>query len=179
MLLLPVIGFANPAATDLVSKIVPITSPVPSWKANRSALALSTNASNETNYTRNKLDFFLTDSIKNHPKRFYTTTFNCVGSIYGVVEFSKFDHELRNKKLTIEWVNPDRNVELSSHRLTYQEQGSKAFRWGGMTLSRPTAGSIFSAFDPIAGMERFIGPWRVRVLIDNKVVVDEGFEVRC
>ena len=170
-----------PTTAKLPSKIFPLTTPVPVVNSSIALFSQKSlaNPPHEEDSSHRETAFYLTNLIDKTPKFSDKGVFDCVGTIHAVVKFGSSNLSFRNQALVITWINPDGEEELSTSRLKYAEQGSEAFRWAGITLSRPQAGNLFSLIDPLAGMERFIGEWKVRVKVNRKSIGEKAFVVQC
>lgn len=124
-------------------------------------------------------EFYFSDYIDDIPEQSEQGAFDCVGGIYAVLKFPASDHNLRNMKMVVEWINPAGDLELTDEQAKYAEQNGTAYRWGGMILKRPQGGGLFSLLDHSAGMERFIGKWQVNVILDGLRLPTQSLRVEC
>lgn len=122
---------------------------------------------------------FLTEDVETFPRVIKQGVFDCVGSIYLGISFSKNNHDLRNSAMQVRWFNPDGDLEMVSKHPDYASFSTEAFRWVGITLHRPQGGGLFSLLDHSAGMERFIGKWNAEVWIAGEQFKALSFEVQC
>ena len=122
---------------------------------------------------------FFTDERAAIPLESNKASFDCVGTIYTVIKLSQDDHDLRNTRIWLQWINPLGKTELLSTKLKYAEDSLNAYRWASMLLSRPPGGGLFSLLDHSAGMERFIGDWQVVVHVGDKELPPQNFTIEC
>jgi hypothetical protein len=51
--------------------------------------------------------------------------------------------------------------------------------WVWLKLHRPPEAALVQFMDPSAGMDEFVGEWRVEVLVDGRVIEQKKFNVIC
>ena len=129
--------------------------------------------------SRSGITLYVTSDLSDTPEYFAEKTFDCVGKIRVAAKFDKNNSAFRNQRFWVRWVNPDGETELMSTKLNHSERGQYAIRWGGMVLSRPQGGGLFSLLDPSAGMERFIGDWTVILYVGSEEYTRENFLIEC
>ncbi|MEO0367839.1 MAG: hypothetical protein AAF197_03530 [Pseudomonadota bacterium] len=175
------------AASTLVSRVQPTedTSEVMAVFSDTSSLASDLSVTQDQNPGRaaisgsDEYDIYFSDRINDLPVDSGKMTFDCVGQIYAVLRFSSSNHEIRNQRMVVEWINPQGELEITDRQAEYGEEGGVAYRWGGISLMRPRGGGLFSFVEPSAGMERFIGTWRVNINLDDHRLPTQSIRVEC
>ena len=130
-----------------------------------------------------KVEVFVTNLMGDVPQVTNDRVYDCVGKLKAGVRYTK-EHSWigdSNTKLTIAWVNPSGQTELSNSLNSSGRSGGYFYNWAGMSLSRPSVqglDALLREVDPSAGMERFIGVWKAIIHIgsEKKVI---PFELTC
>ena len=110
------------------------------------------------------------------PTEVRQTEFLCTNQIYTVVELEEYAegaHQLRAR-----WFTPSGDL---SHGTKYDFTVLNPLErvWAWLKLHRENGAGLLRMIDPSAGMEAFIGEWKVRIDIDNAFVGEALFEVLC
>jgi hypothetical protein len=110
------------------------------------------------------------------PQFRFQETFTCSDSVFVVVDISEYPAGLH--QLGIRWVDPsDTQREYSEYQ--FRLIGDRERVWGWIKLHRASGAGVLRWLDSSAGMEEFIGQWRVKVEIDGQPVGEAGFQVLC
>lgn len=104
------------------------------------------------------------------------TSFDCTDKIFVVAELTHFK---RGKhQLSVRWVDPaDQVRETTDYPFFVQQDKTRIWAW--LSLSRGAGAGILQWLDPAAGLEEFVGPWRVTLAVDGKRLHENEFEVDC
>ncbi len=102
--------------------------------------------------------------------------FDCSDKIYSVVElrnYKKGRHEL-----SVRWIDPnDTTRENTQYPFHVLQEDVKLWAW--LSLSRARGAGMLQWLNPAAGLEEFIGPWKIEVRIDGNKIATKSFEVSC
>ena len=102
--------------------------------------------------------------------------FYCTDQIFAVVELDNYaigDHNLQ-----VSWFTPAGELtERTRYKFLVLNDHERIWAW--LKLHRETGAGVLRLIDPAAGMQQFIGSWRVSIEIDNTPVGSVGFEVIC
>ena len=102
--------------------------------------------------------------------------FDCEDKIHTVIELSNF--KPGKHSLSVVWTDPSStDRERTEYDFHVREQNTRLWTW--LTLSRANGAGMLQWINPAAGLEEFIGPWKVVVRIDNKEIETKKFEVSC
>lgn len=110
------------------------------------------------------------------PTKDAKTRFDCSDKIYTVVELSNYP--LGKHQISVLWLDPH-NSTRENTEYPFNIRSDTTRLWAWLSLSRGTGAGMLQWIDPAAGLEDFIGPWSVKVLIDGKQIAKETFEVSC
>lgn len=104
------------------------------------------------------------------------TEFSCHDKIFAVIEIgglSKHKH-----KLDAVWRDPvGKDREHTAYEFT--AHGGTARLWVWLKLHRSMEAAVVAFMNPSAGMDEFIGEWKLRVAIDDKPIDVKSFSVLC
>ena len=104
------------------------------------------------------------------------TQFDCSDKIFTVVELNEFAKG--KHQVAVRWIDPhDTTRENTRYPFNVHHQETRIWAW--LSLSRGVGAGMMQWIDPSAGMEDFIGPWTVEVLVDGKKIGGGNFEVSC
>jgi len=93
--------------------------------------------------------------------------FDCLDKIYSVVELTNY--QKGSYHLAIHWVDPTGDIrERTQYEFLVREQETRL--WGWLSLSRAKGAGMLTWINPAAGLEEFVGEWRVEIRIDNKKI---------
>lgn len=120
--------------------------------------------------------YFTAHSEEKIPSVEPMSAFDCSEMIYSVAHFGSL--ERGRYDFEVVWNDPTgkqrEKTEFSFHTL-----GGEKRVWAWIKLHRPTGSSFFSFFDPTAGMEDFIGQWKILFRLNGKKVAQKSFTVDC
>lgn len=102
--------------------------------------------------------------------------FDCSDKIYTVVELGKFPKG--KHQVSVRWIDPHDETRENT-RYQFHVHGEQTRIWAWLSLSRGVGAGMLQWIDPSAGLEDFIGPWTVHVMIDGKRLGGGKFEVSC
>ncbi|MEO0367702.1 MAG: hypothetical protein AAF197_02835 [Pseudomonadota bacterium] len=103
--------------------------------------------------------------------------YDCSEKIYSVAQLS--DYAPGNYHYSVKWIDPTQNVrEHTKYDFGVPPTGNTKV-WAWLSLSRAPGAKMISWLNPAAGLEEFVGTWKVEVKIDNKLVASNSFEVTC
>ncbi|MBI5643552.1 MAG: hypothetical protein HY954_08785 [Deltaproteobacteria bacterium] len=76
------------------------------------------------------------------------------------------------------WINPEgKRQQYSRQEFTVGKKPVDVWVW--LEFNPASGGRLFSSIDPSAGMGQFVGNWRVRVYLDEKLIEEKDFMVAC
>lgn len=102
--------------------------------------------------------------------------FNCTDKVYSVVELHDYPRD--RYQLSVRWFDPAGTVrEHTRYDFTVREPSTRLWAW--LSLSRGFGGGMLQFINPAAGLEDFIGIWKIEVNINGKNIGDGSFEVSC
>lgn len=106
------------------------------------------------------------------------TDFDCTDQIFTTVELNNYPKG--KYQLSISWIDPNDDVRENT-RYPFHVNNSKSITklWAWLSLSRAKGAGVLAWMNPAAGLEEFIGQWKVEVRVDNKLVNTGNFVVRC
>lgn len=104
--------------------------------------------------------------------------FDCTDQIFTTVELNNYTKG--KYQLSISWIDPNDDVRENT-RYPFQVNSSKRITklWAWLSLSRAKGAGVLAWINPAAGLEEFIGQWKVEVRVDNELVNTGNFVVRC
>jgi len=102
--------------------------------------------------------------------------FSCSDTIYTVVEFQNLSRE--RHEIEVIWRDPNgKTREHTRYPFVAFRETERVWAW--LRLHRPTGANVLSVIDSAAGMQEFIGEWSVKVVVDNRLVGKDRFNVLC
>jgi len=102
--------------------------------------------------------------------------FDCNDKIFTVVELSNYPK--KEFQLSVKWINPEGDVqEHTQYPFTVHNDFTRVWAW--LSLSRATGAGMLQFINPAAGMEEFVGEWKVQISLNNKRVAEDKFVVLC
>lgn len=132
-------------------------------------------AGNRSLEKSHKVYFSLVDEFGG-PKKEAKERFDCSDQIYTVAELSNYPKG--EYQLTVVWKDPNDSVrEKTSYPFNVHSAETRIWAW--LTLSRATGAGLIQWIDPAAGLESFIGIWKIEVLINGKRISKKTFDVSC
>ena len=105
--------------------------------------------------------------------------FDCSDMVYAVIKSNETSvRAAKNHELVVNWINPAKKLEQET-RYTFSSFGKDTFVWAWLRLSAPAGAAFGRIFDPAFGMAKFIGDWRVEIIIDDDKIATHHFNVLC
>lgn len=103
-------------------------------------------------------------------------TFNCDDKIYAVINFQRYETAMYD--IRVNWIDPlDKEREVTD--FPYFVNSDNIYAWSSLSLHRGAGAGMLQWINPAAGMEEFIGEWKIRVYINNEFTKEENFEIVC
>ena len=103
-------------------------------------------------------------------------TFECEQVVYTVIEMS--DVSLGSHQLEILWFDPSQtNRETTRYGFTVSSPQERIWAW--LKLHRASGSGMLKWLDSSAGLEEFIGDWRVEVKVNGRDIGGTSFRVIC
>ena len=110
------------------------------------------------------------------PKKNKKEVFECTEKIYSVLELS--DYPVGTYQLSVAWIDPALDVrERTEYEFRVRESETRLWAW--LTLSRATGAGLLQWINPAAGLEEFVGGWRIEVSVNDQKLASSDFEVVC
>ena len=105
--------------------------------------------------------------------------FDCSDMVYAVIKSNETTIRVaQNHDLVVNWINPANKLEQET-RYDFSSYGKDTLVWAWLRLSAPAGAAFGRIFDPSFGMAKFIGDWRVEIIIDGEKVATHQFNVLC
>lgn len=102
--------------------------------------------------------------------------FSCSDKIFTVIELNNLPRTQYD--LAIVWKDPSNNErERTEHTFTVARDETRLWSW--LSLSPSEGAAMIQWINPAAGLEEFVGPWTVDILINNRKISSKSFEVIC
>lgn len=102
--------------------------------------------------------------------------FSCTDQVYAVIELNDYiggDHQL-----SVQWISPSgEQRELTKYGFSVMNNKERIWAW--LKLHRASGSGMMQWLDSSAGMEEFIGDWKISISIDDVPVGESSFEVLC
>lgn len=139
------------------------------------ALATRTAEQNEIPEQSHKI--YLSDADEHgFPKKAEKEVFECTEKIYSVLELS--DYPVGTYQLSVAWIDPALDVrERTEYEFRVRESETRLWAW--LTLSRATGASLLQWINPAAGLEEFVGGWKIEVSVNDQKLASSDFQVVC
>ena len=103
-------------------------------------------------------------------------SFNCTENIHAVVEFQ--DISVGQHELRVRWFAPSgKKREDTSHKFWAAQETERVWSW--LKLHRETGAGLLRWVVPSAGMDEFIGEWKVSLDLDGVYLGESRFNVLC
>lgn len=136
-----------------------------------------TNAENDSQETpKATLRFALPDQ-HGFPLDEKQESFDCLDKIYSVTELTKFSKGKHN--VEFKWIEPSGSTrERTVYDFWIRDKPSTKL-WAWIEFSRARGAGMIQWLNPAAGLEEFIGNWKLELLIDGKKVNSGNFDVSC
>jgi hypothetical protein len=102
--------------------------------------------------------------------------FSCTDQVYAVIELD--DYTSGDHQLSVKWISP------AGEQREHTKYGFSVFKdqeriWAWLKLHRASGTGMMQWLDSSAGMEEFIGDWKIAISIDDVPVGESIFEVLC
>lgn len=114
-------------------------------------------------------------------RRSKSDQFACDDTIYLFLESS--DQALGDEILEVTWINTGSEVRhQTSNVFRRKAHGSRFWSWSGIAFSaadRGPFGAIVGFLDPVAGREKFIGPWKITATVSDRYEKKVDMTVFC
>ena len=120
--------------------------------------------------------FFTLENENQLPSDKPINEFDCSDKVYSVMKLKGLQQG--KHLLTILWHGPDEEVRERTE-FTIFAKGEEVKQWAWLKLHRAFGASMLQLLNPAAGMEEFIGDWRVDVKIDDQLIINKSFKVIC
>lgn len=122
--------------------------------------------------------YYSLGSENNVPLTNPLTDFACTEPIFTTVELNNYPKG--KYQLSIRWIDPNDDVRENT-RYPFKVSDTKRITklWAWLSLSRAKGAGVLAWMNPAAGLEEFIGLWKVEVRVDNKLINTGNFVVRC
>ncbi|MBI5874563.1 MAG: hypothetical protein HZB81_01735 [Deltaproteobacteria bacterium] len=101
-----------------------------------------------------------------------TNQFSCRSRVYADFVFK--EKKSGNHMIEAIWIRPDGKRQEHTR---YESAGNRAWLW--LELHPSFGGKLFGAIDQSAGMDEFIGEWKLKVYLDGKFLERKSFYVIC
>jgi hypothetical protein len=110
------------------------------------------------------------------PDRSAREHFSCTDQVYAVIELD--DYSDGEHQLSVKWISPaGEQRELTRYGFSVFNKEERIWAW--IKLHRASGAGMMQWLDPSAGMEEFIGNWKISIAIDDVLVGESSFEVLC
>lgn len=110
------------------------------------------------------------------PEFRFQGTFACTDNVFVVIDI--LDYPPGMHQLGVRWTDPS-GTQREFTRHEFRVVGKEEQIWAWIKLSRAPGAGMLRWLDSSAGMEEFIGQWKVRVELDEQHVGELEFEVIC
>jgi len=126
-------------------------------------------------------ELYLSTQAGESYRRSKTSQFGCDDTIYLFLESS--DQALADEILEVTWVNTESEVRhRTSKEFRRKAHGSRFWSWSGIAFSAADSGlfgAIVGFLDPVAGREKFIGPWEITATVTGRYEKKMDMTVFC
>lgn len=110
------------------------------------------------------------------PSNEHNSEFGCGDRIYAVIKangLAKSQHLLEAI-----WRDPQgKDREHTRYPFVVRYEQERIWVW--LKLHRPPEAALVQFMNPSAGMDEFVGEWRVKVLVDGRLIDQKKFTVIC
>lgn len=120
--------------------------------------------------------YFAVADKYNRPLNEKKQSFACSDKIFTVVELSNYP--LKDYQLSVRWYDPANKLRENT-QYPFSISKEKTRLWAWLSLSRGAGAGMWQWINPAAGLEDFIGPWKVEVYINDKKIESKEFSVDC
>ena len=110
------------------------------------------------------------------PDRSARERFSCTDQVYAVIELD--DYTSGEHQLSVKWISPA-GAQREHTRYGFSVFNSEERIWAWLKLHRASGAGMMQWLDSSAGMEEFIGNWKISISIDDVPVGESSFEVLC
>ncbi len=102
--------------------------------------------------------------------------FGCSDRIYAVIKANG----LAKKQHLLEAIWRDPHGKDREHtRYPFVVRHDQERIWVWLKLHRPSEAALVQFMNPSAGMDEFVGEWRIKVLVDGQLIDQKNFNVIC
>ena len=142
-----------------------------------SSSALANRAAESNTISEQSHKVYLSDADEHgFPKKDKKDVFECTEKIYSVLELS--DYPVGTYQLSVAWIDPALDVrERTEYEFRVRESETRLWAW--LTLSRATGASLLQWINPAAGLEEFVGGWKIEVSVNDQKLASSDFQVVC
>ena len=142
-----------------------------------SNLALASRSTEQNEIPEQSHKVYLSDADEHgFPKKDEKEVFECTEKIYSVLELS--DYPVGTYQLSVAWIDPALDVrERTEYEFRVRESETRLWAW--LTLSRATGASLLQWINPAAGLEEFVGGWKIEVSVNDQKLASSDFQVVC
>lgn len=106
------------------------------------------------------------------------TRFSCEDKIYGVLEIDRPEDGTDSRTLRAVWLNPSDAIQERT-KYQFQLHNGRARVWVWLKLHRAADSVLTEILSPSRGMEELEGEWELQVRINDILVGQRQFQVRC
>jgi len=139
------------------------------------ANATSSNKSSTKKAVSSKIYFALGNKY-DLPLKEERNYFGCSDKIFTVIELNNLPKTKYD--LAIVWKDPSNSErERTEHPFTVARD--ETLLWSWLSLAPSEGAAMIQWINPAAGLEEFVGPWTVDILINNRKISSKSFEVIC
>ncbi|MBI3755120.1 MAG: hypothetical protein HY265_03040 [Deltaproteobacteria bacterium] len=102
--------------------------------------------------------------------------FDCTDTVYVIVP----DVARKGRhKLEVYWIPPSSGARQEYTKADFAVETMPMDAYALLKFNDGLVGRLFSGIDPSARMEKFIGRWKVKVYMDEKLIANKSFFVIC
>lgn len=102
--------------------------------------------------------------------------FGCSDKVYAIINL-KGGVASSKVKSQLQWITPNGKVQEQTDMTFYVNGVGDSRAWAWLQLHGPSA--ILGFLDDSSGMQKYLGDWDIRLLVDGKVVIKGQFNMLC
>ena len=110
------------------------------------------------------------------PSNEHSSEFGCSDRIYAVITAKGL--EKSQHLLEAIWRDPQ-GKDREHTRYPFIVRYDQERIWVWLKLHRPPEAALVQLMNPTAGMDEFVGEWRLKLLIDGRLIGHQNFNVIC